>query len=364
VSDFDPKSVIVKMKSAEDTSRVPLTECPKCGFWTPVDPYCASCGVEMATIKRKPKPKATHPALIAGAMALLVVAAFVLLRPDSSSHGENSIATGLSSSGQSGSESGPGPQRPARSAKSQSSFMKAMNQLTGTSSDEASEDVAENSSMEDTGAPPMEPLGADGATTSQAVSGATSPTSAAANAMLTDANSNSGSAAGADARGAKPKSEVLVAFLWVEASKEWLQMMGATEPGFHSVPDLEARLRETQGAYNIISATRHRVSEKSEPIDVTGPERGAVRFDLTATPETSPTASGGASSLTGLAQTAARQGADGSVRAPTAAPLTIEKGEGTIMTLGKVPARPGTAASTGAEIVVLILPRWVDDRNP
>lgn len=348
MTDSDPKSVIVKRK-AEDTSSVPLIDCPKCGFWTPVDTYCASCGVEMATVKRKRKSSPLNPAVIAVSMALLAVGAFVFLRSEPTPESGEMGSTALSSQANGGARAA----RPNRTKSKQNTFMKAMNQLTGASTDDENSESADEST--------------DVAEAAGIVNTTGEATSSAANALVTDLDtdpSRIGRPTETSSKEAKVKPEVLVAFLWVEVSKDWLHLMGASEMGFHSVPDLETRLRETQGGYNIISATRHRIGEKSEPVDIVGPERSVVRFDLTATPDTSAGGATGAMSLGGLAQTAARQGADGAIRAPTAAPITIEKGEGTIMNLGKASARAGGSASTGAEIVVLILPRWVDDRNP
>lgn len=340
MTDFDPKSVIVKRKSpSEDTSNVPLIDCPKCGFWTPVDPYCASCGVEMATIKRKTKAAPLNPALLAGGLGLLVIAAFIFLRAEPTPVQNENLTTTLSSEKVNGAGN---------------TFMKTVGQLTGTSPEatELREDIEDSQSNAEA-APSGANLGTP-PTASASLAADTEATSSAANALVTETETG----------GAKIKPEVLVAFLWVEVSKEWLQAMSAADPGAHSIPDLETRLRETQGAYNIISATRHRVGEKTEPIDIAGPERYALRFDLTAAPETVPGSKSFASSLSGVVQTAARQNADGSVRAASTAPITIGKEEGTIFNLGKISGRVAGSASTASEIVVLILPRWVDDRNP
>ncbi len=169
-----------------------------------------------------------------------------------------------------------------------------------------------------------------------------------------------GSATAPLAAGAKTVSEpasLQVTFAWAEASREWLQAMGAASPGLHRVVDLDAKLRESVGGYRILEVSRQKLNDKAATTTLIYSDRLSVRFESTAAND---------STLVGSIQPAMRV-ADGSVRSPAASAVTIDKGQGSIVTLGAA-ASPGVAAGpagpTGAEIVLLILPRWGANRNP
>jgi hypothetical protein len=153
-------------------------------------------------------------------------------------------------------------------------------------------------------------------------------------------------------------NELQVAFAWTEVSREWLQAMSATDPGLHRVPDLEGRLRDSKGAYRILEVSKQKITADTSTFSIRrgdrDGERSNLKVDISAVTE---------SGFVGTIQMGFR-GPEGGVRAPAAAALAIEKGQGSILTFPPVPPPPGVAPSAGNEIVVLILPRWGADRNP
>lgn len=165
------------------------------------------------------------------------------------------------------------------------------------------------------------------------------------------------SGAGGKSSRAREESEVQVAFAWTEVSHQWLQAMGAADPGLHRVPDLEGRLSDSKGAYRILEVSKQKITGEMTSFGVRRGDREGDRTGLRV--EISSVTENG---LTGSIQMSYR-GPDGGMRAPAAAALAIEKGQGSILTFAPVQSPPGVAP-TGAEIVVLILPRWGADRNP
>ncbi len=174
------------------------------------------------------------------------------------------------------------------------------------------------------------------------------------------AGSTIGTATAAVTTGAKTSSEpasLQVTFAWAEASREWLQAMGAASPGLHRINDLDAKLRESVGGYRILEVSRQKLNDKAATTTLIHGDRLSVRFESTTAND---------STLVGSIQPAMRI-ADGSVRSPAAAAVSIDKGQGSIVTLGAAAsssAGAGSAGPTGAEIVLLILPRWGANRNP
>lgn len=169
----------------------------------------------------------------------------------------------------------------------------------------------------------------------------------------------SAATSGASGKGSKAReeSEVQVAFAWTEVSHQWLLAMGAADPGLHRVPDLEGRLSDSKGAYRILEVSKQKITGEMTSFGVRRGDREGDRTGLRV--EISSVTENG---LTGSIQMSYR-GSDGGMRAPAAAALAIEKGQGSILTFAPVQSPPGVAP-TGVEIVVLILPRWGADRNP
>ena len=311
-----------------------ITSCPKCGFEQPVDTYCAKCGVDMTSVPKKTISIAKQPALIGGIAVFAIIVTFAGVR---AMRGDEKTSAALASEvGQS------------KSVRRE--------HLSGQASESVAENMRQNlAAQQQSGeAPQPAPAQADvhfhasheqaSATTAPSVStGATTGAKTMSKAPATKSTQ--------DAALAKPA--LVIAFAWTEVSREWLQAMGALEPGLHRVPDLEARLRESAGSYRIVEVDRHQIEDNTTSIALTRGNRISLHLQLTDISE---------NSFSGSMQTSYRM-PDGAVRAPAAAALTIEKGQGSIMTLSGPGTGPGPNP-TGAEIVVLILPRWGADRNP
>ncbi len=328
-----------------------LTSCPKCGFEQPVDTYCAKCGIDMTTLPKKPTSIAKQPAIIGGIAVFAVIVTFAGVRAM-----------------RSGSEAPTSPARSSAALASEVSEISNKNseqrrdRLSAQANSQIQQNIADQSAVQAIAADmaPAEDVhfhaSHENAAPNHQVPGSATPNTATGVAA--------GPSAGAKAlAGAKRGDKVdasksvddslIVAFAWTEVSREWLQAMGAIEPGLHRIPDLETRLRESQGQYRILDVQRHRLSDGMTNVSMTRGDRLAFRFDL---------ANVTANSFSGSVQSTVRA-ADGAMRAPASAAMTIEKGYGSIMTI----SGPGTGLGpnpTGAEIVVLILPRWGADRNP
>jgi hypothetical protein len=150
---------------------------------------------------------------------------------------------------------------------------------------------------------------------------------------------------------------LLVAFAWTEVTHDWLQAMGAADAGLHRVAGLEERLRASTGAYRILEVSKQKITSETTSFTLQSADHGGNRTGLKV--DISSLNEGG---LTGSIQLSYR-GNDGSMRAPAAAAMALENGQGSIMTFAPTAPPPGVSP-TGNEIVVLILPRWVTDRNP
>lgn len=137
---------------------------------------------------------------------------------------------------------------------------------------------------------------------------------------------------------------LLVVFAWAEVSKEWLQSLGATEPGFHQIPGLETRLRQSAGSFRIVDVTRRRLTDDAEPVVITRADQSVFFEPISVKPK----------ALTG-GFTAQFKSALGEIRAPATATASLQKGTGAIVPMG-----PSTSTQ-GTEIVVFILPRWEND---
>lgn len=318
-----------------------LMNCPKCSFQQPQDRYCASCGVDMSLVAKKPQPGAAQPVKLAAMAALAIIVTVVGFRTYRQRH--TTVTTFASESPQT---------LAAREAKRREN-------LSAKASPQQQQNIVDHT--------PAKPLADDSnamldQADSEVAMSETTPTVAAAEPVTPAVAAAAGAATAAvkpssmpaNARAAtdlaaREKKGLAVTFAWAEVSPAWLQSMGAMEPGIHPLPDLEARLRESAGGYHIVEMNKQRLVDP-QPIQMSRGDRFNLRFDVMSVSD---------ASITGSLQTSLR-GADGAVRAPAAASMSIDKGQGTIISFGAA----GQAGPTGTAMVVLILPRWDAERNP
>ncbi len=298
-----------------------MMSCPKCGFDQPVDQYCAKCGVDMPKALKKSSGLAgliKNPAAIAGVIVLLGGIGFVAYRGSRTqglSDGQIEVL-GLTS------------QERAKSHLS----AKASNQITKNI------EIAESAQLDS-----LNQEGAEAESQPPALAAtplATAPYGASSGAPTAPPGGKSTAKESAASR----SEGILVVFAWAEVSREWLQSISAAEHGFHQVPGLENRLRQSAGSFRIFDVTRRRLTEDAEPVVITRGEQSVYFEPLSVKPK----------SLTG-GFTAQYKTAQGEVRAPATATASLLHGTGAIVPMG-----PSTTTE-GTEIVVFILPRWGND---
>ncbi len=305
-----------------------MMNCPKCGFEQPVDQYCAKCGVDMAKTLKKfsgLKGMAKNPAAIAGFVILLGGIGFVGYR-SSVQNSENVFA-----------ESGRDSDAPTKS------------RLSAKASNSVSENLKsiENANVQDFAGENTEgqahPAQADAALDSQP---RTQPTSqapfVASRTAAKPATLANGTPQTPTASTTSPG--LLVVFAWAEVSKEWLQSLEATEPGFHQIPGLETKLRQSAGSFRIIDVTRRRLTDDAEPVVITKADQTVFFEPISVRSK----------ALTG-GFTAQFESAQGEIRAPATTTASLLKGSGAIVPMGP------SISSQGTENVVFILPRWEND---
>lgn len=320
------------MSSFDKTPPPPImVECPKCGFAQPKDQYCAKCGVDMAKVPQS--PAAVLLKLLRKPLVLSAVGVFAIIITITAVRSFRHKPPGLTQDDSRSREL-----RARVYAQAQSRFANA-----GASAESTEEvyDTTESASSNETATSQNESTSNED-TAFAAAAGGTAPLEKAES--TTDRQ--------------EKEAFVQVTFAWAEVSREWLQAMNASTPGPNRVPELEARLKESVGGYKVLDVNKQKLTDKQEPLTLTHGTNLSARFE---------TATANNTSISGSIQPAMRN-ADGSVRTQTAAAVTIDKGQGSIITLGAVPATgqasvapPGT---TQTEIVLLILPRWGTDPKP
>lgn len=318
-----------------------LTNCPKCGFEQPVDTYCAKCGVDMTSLPKKSPSLATKPAFLAGGAALLIIVTFVGIRtlrsspaPSATEQTANALA----------SES-PDARRERLSAQAPSQLRQNIEQRT------AEPETIEASPQ---GFVENEPVESSTSVQAAALSAASAPTASPAPSPSAGATAATAAADG-KAAGDAARKNIEIDFMWGEASREALQALGATGPGLHPVPDLKAKLRAMPNAVVVAgpasSARQNLDAGEALNFDFNRGDRIATHFEIGAFTGTS---------FSGTVQISVRA-PDGAIRTPAPLPLALDKDQGGLLVIGG----PGPGPNpTGAEIVVLILPRWGADRNP
>lgn len=334
------------MSSFDSTPTPSMVDCPKCGFQQPADQYCAKCGVDMLKLRKNAaamlmavlKKPATISVLAICAVAFTVGGLRALKHKPNQS--VNSFAQETRT-------------HDLRANVSDS----ASNNFSNTKSKSANEEARPTvgSTVSSTGADVPQDLNAVSSTSSQVqIHEPAAPTTTASPSSIGSQIAGAGKTAEAGkATDAGDGPALQVTFAWAEASRDWLQAMGATTPGLHRVADLDSKLRASVGGYRILEVTRRKLNDKPSVSTLIHGDRLSVRFESTTAND---------STLVGSIQPAMRA-VDGSVRSPAAAAVSIEKGQGSIVTLDSG-AAPAGANPTGAEIILLILPRWGADRNP
>lgn len=304
-----------------------MMNCPKCGFEQPVDQYCAKCGVDMAKALKKYsglKGMIRNPAVIAGLVISLGGIGFAGYR-SSVQNPENSVAEIASVASDSEART-----KSRLSAKASQSVAENLNSVEHSNtqgfvadhnSDQTynSQNAASSDLQPTSPAPPI--VNRKAARTAAVATG--SPQSS------TSTTANPG---------------LLVVFAWAEVSKEWLQSLGATEPGFHQIPGLETKLRQSAGSFRIVDVTRRRLTDDAEPVVITKADQTVFFEPISVRSK----------ALTG-GFTAQFKSALGEIRAPATTTASLLKGTGAIVPMG-----PSTS-SQGTENVVFILPRWEND---
>jgi hypothetical protein len=305
-----------------------MMNCPKCGFEQPVDQYCAKCGVDMAKALKRSSGTIglfKNPAAIAGFVILLGGIGLASYRNSMqpSEAIEDSLVGALS---ESASDARAKSRLSAKASDSVAENLKAIEDLNIAETETNESDDGTSQTQANLGLQPETntPQGSS----RKAVARPTSPTTA------TPQSTNSTSVA----------PGLLVVFAWAEVSREWLQAMGTTEPGFHQVPGLETRLRQSSGSFRIVDVTRRRLTDDAEPVVISKADQSVVFEPISVKPK----------SLTG-GFTAQFKSALGEIRAPASATASLVKGTGAIVPMG-----PSTSTQ-GTEIVVFILPRWEND---
>jgi hypothetical protein len=338
------------LSNIENTLTPEMVDCPKCGFQQPADRYCAKCGIDMIKLRKNPAAIFAAALKKPGVLAIIAVIAIIL-----TISGVRSVRTKRMANASADSRSQE--LRARVSEKSQNIF------LANDPDDSAQTATNDFQSTDTSFADSQNNLSSTSSQVNETETVATAAKSATASPPGTGTTAGFAAATSAPLTGksATEAAELQVTFAWAEASREWLQAMGASTPGLHRVTALDAKLRESVGGYRILEVTRQKMADKSATTTLVYGDRLSVRFESTAAND---------STLVGSIQPAMRAG-DGSVRSPAAAAVSIDKGQGSIVTLG-VSATPiaagsaasGVAAPTGAEIVLLILPRWEANRNP
>lgn len=304
-----------------------MMNCPKCGFDQPFDQYCAKCGVDTAKALKKYsglKGMIRNPAVIAGFVILLGGIGLAGYR-NSIQNSEISVAeiasvVSDSTAGTKSRLSAKASDSVAENLKSlENSNVQSLDTDSGESQPYISQSNASFDSQPTFHTPPVAPRKA--------------PKTAAVPTGSPQASTST-----------TPNPGLLVVFAWAEVSKEWLQSLGATEPGFHQIPGLETKLRHSAGSFRIIDVTRRRLTDYAEPVVITKADQSVFFEPISVRSK----------ALTG-GLTAQFKSALGEIRAPATTTASLLKGTGAIVPMGP------SNSSQGTENVVFILPRWEND---
>lgn len=332
------------MDQLNETGHDEMLNCPKCGFQQPRDQYCAKCGVDM--VKAAQARSNSTPLAVIGAVVVASGLGFF---------GYSKFAAKPSDSGSAklASTEQRRPLNPAPSASEQPAQQEAESSSAHSSGDIASQATTQLEAPHTHESPAIE-------SESAALSGPSAVAQLAARETKSPSQHSLKGRVSPEMRKqldqptsqTAPQEEgVLVAFAWAEMSKELLQSLQAAEPGFHQVPGLEARLRQASGSYRILDVERRRMKDDSEAVTLSKGEL-SLYFE--------PVKIGAKEFIGGY--TAQYRNAQGELRSPASATVSIPSGSGAIVTMG---ASMGGASMGGASptaptngVVVLIMPRW------
>jgi hypothetical protein len=315
------------MDQINETGHDEMLNCPKCGFQQPRDQYCAKCGVDMVKAAQA-RPKVSPLAMAGGALLVAGLGFFAYSKFSAQSNGESGTAR-LASTEKRQAQN-PTPSN-SQTASSESESYGALNQIAEYDSPSSAQ-------------PDEAPLQVHQASTSAAMELASGSKSPSQHALKGKASLELQKQLEQTANSATSKEDgVLVAFAWAEMSKELLQSLQASEPGFHQVPGLEARLRQASGSYRILDVERRRMKDDSEAVTLSKGELSLYFEPMKV----------GAKEFAG-GYTAQFRNSQGELRSPASATASIAPGSGAIVTMGPSPTNPASG------VVVLILPRWQD----
>lgn len=321
------------MDQINETGHDEMLNCPKCGFQQPRDQYCAKCGVDMVKAAQA-RPKI--PAIAIASIAILAISVGWFLYAKRSQPPQ--LSTDSLASSQVTSKKGP-PEvhTTASEARAHEVADNAHSDYSGAARDIENESVGD-SSIEGTSAQEFEVT-----FTAQATSSGVSPSQHSLKGQASsemrkqlDAASEK-SAARSDAKA----QDVLVAFAWAEMSRELLQSLQASEPGFHQIAGLEGRLRQAAGSYQILDVVRRRMKDDSEAISLS---KGELSLYFEPMKASSKEFVGG--------YTVQYRSSQGELRSPASSTASIAFGAGALVNMGPSNANPQNA------VVILVMPRW------
>lgn len=325
------------MDQINETGHDEMLNCPKCGFQQPRDQYCAKCGVDMVKAAQA-RPKV--PAVAIASIAILAISVGWFLYAKRSQAPQLS-ADKLASSQATSKNRQTGGHLTQSDARIHEASEDSSSDYAGTARDlerELDGDYSGNSSIvansgQESGVTAAEQMPASGASPSQ--HSLKSQASPEIRKQLEAASDRSSSKADAVV------PEIFVVFAWAEMSRELIQRLLASEPGFHQIPSLKDWLRQASGNYQILDVVRRRLKDDSEPIALS---KGELSLYFEPMKANSREFVGG--------YTIQYRSSQGDQRTPASSTESITFGTGALINMGQSASNPQNV------IVILVMPRW------
>lgn len=306
--------------------------CPRCGFVQPADTYCASCGVDMTKVPRPKTPLLKQPAVLVGIAVTVLVSSFLIIKALRTVSNSDSF---LNFTRQGRAKLLPDERphaTPDRVADTQYSGSSASTQGTA----EENYDTSGEASTTVSNLQAQEASSVGTAAGGEELQGKTA-----------FADRSGEKNAGAPGSTSAPAADAMpVAFVWADASREWLTSLGIAAVGAHTVDRLDQHLREGKDGYKIADVQKQKLAPQASgasPLTIRRDDRISV---LVSTQSVSPTA--GISMGMDI-----RYGATS--RSGGSTTLQIDKDTGTVIVFEANSAQP-----QGPSPVLFILPRWTD----